>query len=61
MFTLLILVSAAMAQLSSDESFSVRHSKHANFSLSRDQMREAESLYHSACVWSIRTSTAAPA
>src|SRR5579872_5900237 len=50
MVTLLIVVSAAIAQSSSDRSFSVHHSKHANFSLSRAQMREAESLYHSACV-----------
>jgi hypothetical protein len=49
-FTLLILVSAAMAQSSSDGSFSVHHSKHAKFSLSRAQMLEAESLYQSACV-----------
>ena len=50
MVTLLIAVSAAMAQSSSDGSFSVHHSKHANFSLSRVQMREAESLYQNACV-----------
>jgi hypothetical protein len=50
MVILLIAVSAAIAQSSSDGSFSVHHSKHANFSLSREQMREAESLYHSACV-----------
>src|ERR1039458_2714241 len=50
MVTLLIVVSVATAQSSSDGSFSVHHSKHANFSLSRTQMREAESLYQSACV-----------
>lgn len=50
MVTFLIVLSTAMAQSSSDGSFSVHHSKHANFSLSRAQMREAESLYHSACV-----------
>ena len=49
MFTLLVLASAGLAQSSSDGSFSVHHSKHANFSLSPAQMREAESLYHSAC------------
>src|SRR5579863_36982 len=50
MVTFLIVLSTAMAQSSSDRSFSVHHSKHANFSLSRAQMREAESLYKSACV-----------
>ncbi len=49
MFTLLILASAGLAQSSSDGSFSVHHSKHANFSLSPAQMREAESLYQNAC------------
>ncbi|HWY60104.1 MAG TPA: hypothetical protein VNZ03_36915 [Terriglobales bacterium] len=49
MFTLFLLASAALAQSSSDGSFSVQHSKHANFSLSPAQMRDAESLYQSAC------------
>jgi hypothetical protein len=49
MFTLLVLASAGLAQSSPDGSFSVRHSKHAKFSLSPVQMREAESLYQSAC------------
>jgi hypothetical protein len=49
MFTLLVLASAGLAQSSSDGSFSVHHSKHANFSLSPVQMREAESVYQSAC------------
>ena len=48
-FTLLVLTSAGLAQSSSDGSFSVRHSKHGNFSLSAVQMREAESLYQNAC------------
>ena len=48
-FTLLVLASAGLAQTSSDGSFSVQHSKHANLSLSPTQMREAESLYQSAC------------
>jgi|SRR5271169_959177 len=49
MFTLLILASAGLAQSSSDGSFSVHHSRQATFSLSPAQMREAESLYRSAC------------
>lgn len=49
-FALLVLASTGLAQSSSDKSFSVRHSKHENFSLSSAQMREAESLYRSACV-----------
>jgi hypothetical protein len=48
-FTLLVLAAAGLAQSSSDGSFSVRHSKKANFSLSKAQMREAERLYRSAC------------
>ncbi len=48
-FTLLVLASVGLAQSSSDGSFSVRHAKHANFSLNPAQMREAESLYKSAC------------
>jgi hypothetical protein len=47
--TLLVLASASLAQSSSDGSFSVQHSKQPNFSLSAAQMREAESLYKSAC------------
>jgi hypothetical protein len=49
MVTLFVLASAGLAQSSVDGSFSVRHSKRANFSLSRAQMREAESLYQSTC------------
>jgi hypothetical protein len=49
LFTLLVLASVGLAQSSSDGAFSVRHSKHANFSLSPTEMREAESLYQSAC------------
>ena len=48
-FTILVLASASLAQSSPDGSFSVRHSKKANFSLSPAQMREAESLYQNAC------------
>jgi hypothetical protein len=47
---LLVFASASLAQSSSDGSFSVRHSKHENFSLSPTQMHEAEILYKSACV-----------
>jgi hypothetical protein len=47
--TLLILASTVLAQSSSDGSFSVRHAKHANFSLSQAQMHEAETLYRSTC------------
>jgi hypothetical protein len=49
MLTLLILASIGLAQSSPDRSFSVHHSKQANFSLSAAQMRKAESLYKSAC------------
>jgi hypothetical protein len=49
MATLLVLASASLAQTSSDGSFSVHHSKHADFSLSPTQMREAEALYKSVC------------
>jgi hypothetical protein len=38
-----------LAQSSSDGSFSVRHAKHTKFSLKPAQMRQAESLYQSAC------------
>jgi hypothetical protein len=48
-FTLLVLASASLAQSSSDGSFSVRHAKHANFSLSGTQMHEAEILYQNTC------------
>jgi hypothetical protein len=47
--TLLALASASLAQSSSDRSFLVMHSKQPDFSLSTVQMREAESLYKSAC------------
>jgi|SRR5271165_5409108 len=50
LFTIFAIASVSLAQTSSDGSFSVRHSKRANFSLSSAQMREAESLYRSACV-----------
>jgi hypothetical protein len=46
---LLVLTSASLAQSSSDGSFSVHHSKHKKFSLGSAKMREAESLYRSAC------------
>ena len=49
MFTLLVLASAALAQSSSDGSFSVYNTKHDKSALSAAQMREAESLYQSAC------------
>src|SRR5271169_6278974 len=49
-FTFVVLVSAALAQSSSDGSFSVQHAKNTNFSLKPAQMREAENLYKSACV-----------
>ena len=48
-FTLLILVSAGLAQTAVDGSFSVRHATDASYSLSPAQMREAERLYQSAC------------
>lgn len=50
MFVLLALPLVALAQASSDQSFSVHHSKKATFSLSTVQMREAERLYKSACM-----------
>lgn len=49
MFVLLAVSSIGLAQTSSDGSFSVRHFKKANFSLSQDDMRQAESIYRSAC------------
>ena len=49
MFALLVMASVGLAQSSSDGSFSVRNSRHENSSLSAAQMREAESLYQSAC------------
>ena len=49
MAILLILASASLAQTSSDGSFSVQHIKHEDFSLNAAQMREAETLYKSAC------------
>jgi hypothetical protein len=49
-FTLLFLASVGLAQSSSDGSFTVHHAKHASFSLTPEQMREAESVYQSACV-----------
>jgi hypothetical protein len=50
MLTVFILASAGLAQSSSDGSFSVRQARHANLSLTPAQMREAESLYQSACL-----------
>jgi hypothetical protein len=49
MFVLLVLSSVGLAQSSSDGSFSVRHLKNASYSLKPAQMREAESIYRSAC------------
>ena len=49
MFTLLVLASAGLAQSSRTGWFSVHHAKQANFSMSPAQMREAESVYQSAC------------
>lgn len=49
-FVLLALPLVALAQASSDRSFSVHHTKNANFSLSTAQMHEAERLYKSACM-----------
>jgi hypothetical protein len=48
-FTLFVVASTSLAQSASDGSFSVQHSKRASFFLSSAQMREAESLYRSAC------------
>jgi hypothetical protein len=48
-FALFVLTSVGLAQSPSDGSFSVHYSKHANSSLNSSQMREAESLYQSAC------------
>jgi hypothetical protein len=47
--TLIVLVSAGLAQSSSDGSFSVRHSKRTNFSLGPTEMRQAENLYSIVC------------
>ena len=44
-FTLLLLVSAGLAQTSSDGPFSVHHSEDMDLFLRADQMREAESFY----------------
>ncbi len=49
MLAVFVLVSAGLAQSSSDGSFSVHHSKDAKFTLSKSQMHDAESLYQSAC------------
>ena len=49
MFVLFILSSVGLAQTSSDGSFSVHHVKDASYSFRPTQMREAESIYHSAC------------
>lgn len=46
---LLAVSSVGLAQTSSDGSFSVRHLKKTNFSLSQAEMQEAESIYRSAC------------
>jgi hypothetical protein len=49
MFVFLVLSAVSLAQSSTDGSFSVRHSKDSNFSLSPSQIHEAESIYRSAC------------
>src|SRR5271169_2008009 len=49
MFVFLVLPAVGLAQSSTAGSFSVRHSKDANFSLSPSQIHEAESIYRSAC------------
>jgi len=46
---LLVLSLPALAQTSPDGSFSVRHLKKADFSLNSDQMRDAETIYRTAC------------
>ena len=46
---LLALSLPALAQTSTDGSFLVRHAKKANFSLSREQMHAAETIYRNAC------------
>jgi hypothetical protein len=38
-----------VAQTSSDGSFSVRHSNKVTFPFGAEQIRDAESIYHSAC------------
>jgi hypothetical protein len=48
-FALLLLSSVALAQSSSDGSFTVRHFKDADFSLKPSEMQEAESIYRSVC------------
>ncbi len=50
MFVVLLLSTIGLAQASSDRTFSVRHAKNTNFSLSPAQIREAESIYRNACV-----------
>src|SRR5579864_6301599 len=47
--TVLVLAAAGLGQTSSDGSFSVRHAKRADFSLSPSQMREAEKVYQNTC------------
>jgi hypothetical protein len=47
--TILLLVSAGLAQSSSDGSFSVRHITKPGVSLTPAQMHEAEKLYRNAC------------
>jgi hypothetical protein len=49
MFIFLVLSSVGLAQSSSDGSFSVRHLKNASYFLKPAQMREAESIYRTAC------------
>jgi hypothetical protein len=46
---LFVLSSHGLAQTSSDGSFSVRHLKKPNFSLNKEQMRDAETIYRNAC------------
>jgi hypothetical protein len=46
---LFVLSFHGLAQTSSDGSFSVRHLKKPSFSLNREQMRDAETIYRNAC------------
>jgi len=48
-FVLLALSLVGVARTSSDGSFSVRYSNEATFPFGAAQMRDAESIYHSAC------------
>jgi hypothetical protein len=46
---LVVLSSFGLAQSSSDGAFSVHHLNNVNYSVRPAQMREAESIYHTAC------------